>query len=315
LTELLATADSGLILVHEMLLKHPLGLLAVWAFIPVIGWSLTWGRPENSFSVVRCFGERSLKVLRSLLISAVCLASVLVFANWLEIRDSIGQRYVQGYSVTHVAMISEYGPSTVSVARADSWQVERAILLFELFAVVGFLGFPALTSTLTKKAVALHRQCIEYDCECERRKVANYQVQSRMPPSSAKAEQGASISSPKTSTAGHGRMTVLPKIALSASSDARETPPIPGVLVPTSAQSPLEPDARADTCYCGNCGGPLRPGDYFGWYRCPHCGHSCCGNCGGSLEPNGYGYGPGPHLWYECSHCGYSDASGCLTAD
>jgi len=310
--ELLATAVSGLVLVHEMLLKHPLGLLAVWAFIPVIGWSLTWGRPENSFSVVRCFGERSLKVLRSLLNSAVCLASLLVFVNGLEIRDSLGQRYVQGYSITHVPVFSEYGPSTVSDARADSELAERAIRLFVLIAAMCLLGFPALTFTLTKKAVALHRQCIDYDRECERRKIANYQVQSRMPPSSAKAEQGASISSP---SAGHERMTVLPKIALSASSDARETPPIPRVLVPTSAQSPLEPDARADNCCCGNCGGPLRPGDYFGWYRCPHCGHSCCGNCGGSLEPNGYGYGPGPHLWYECSHCGYSDASGCLTAD
>src|SRR5712692_7745627 len=149
---LLATAISGLVLINEMLLKHPLGFLAFWAFIPIISWSLTWGHPEDSFSSVRYFEERSLKVLRSFLISAVCLVSALVFMNWSEIRDSMGKRYIQGYFVTDVAVISEYGPSTASIAHADHRQVERAIRLFEVIVLVGLFGFPALTFTLTEKA-------------------------------------------------------------------------------------------------------------------------------------------------------------------
>ena len=85
----------AIIIYGELFRAYTPLFLFLWFFFPVVALWLNTQPIQSAFSI------SSLKVVRSFLIVAVVSLSFVAFANYNHIRDSAGQRFVDGYRVAY----------------------------------------------------------------------------------------------------------------------------------------------------------------------------------------------------------------------
>ncbi|MGA3117990.1 MAG: hypothetical protein ABSF90_26600 [Syntrophobacteraceae bacterium] len=137
---LIALGFLAFIIYLQIFQEHMSFFLFLWFFLPVVAlWLNTRSVRSSGFSIFE------LKVLRNLLVAAAVLLSFTFFANSNHIRDSVGQRLVDGYEV-------EYYKGEVSVSTSH-WYSRFGLWLFECAFLCACAALPYITWRGTNHAV------------------------------------------------------------------------------------------------------------------------------------------------------------------
>lgn len=98
----------------------------LWFFMPAVAYWL------NTQPILSTFSISSLKVARAFLFGVVIAISFASFAHFDRIRDSLGQRFVEGYEVSYDEDTDEYGrPTTATNVSMEHGYSKFGLWLFE----------------------------------------------------------------------------------------------------------------------------------------------------------------------------------------
>jgi hypothetical protein len=126
-----------------------------------------WKSAKKAISYYPQFNnKRAKQVTRqySLTTVAVLIAFVL-FANYENLRDQFGERYIQGYQVTYYTDSDDYGrPTRESDIHAHNFSAQVFLWLAQWVLIAFCIGVPILTWKVSSIAVAaLENQKIKDD--------------------------------------------------------------------------------------------------------------------------------------------------------
>ena len=132
----------------ELFRAHMLFFLFVWVFVPVVA---SW---LSSAPVLSALSISSLKMTRALLVGIVISLSFISFADYDRIRDSVGERLVDGYVATYSDDTDDYGRPTRSADVSTShWYSKLGLWVFEWIFLGACVLLPYATWRMASRAV------------------------------------------------------------------------------------------------------------------------------------------------------------------
>jgi hypothetical protein len=112
----------ALIIFGELFRAYMPVFLFLWFFLPVVALWLNTQPVRSAFSI------SSLKVTRGFLVAAVVSLSLVSFAHYNQIRDSVGQRFVDGYKVGYYEDVDDVGrPVRAASVSTSHWYASRML--------------------------------------------------------------------------------------------------------------------------------------------------------------------------------------------
>ena len=138
----------AIIIYGELFRAYTPLFLFLWFFFPVVALWLNTKPIQSAFSI------SSLKVVRSFLIVAVVSLSFVAFANYNHIRDSAGQRFVDGYRVAYYEDTDDVGrPVRAASVSTSHWYARFGLWLFEWAFLGTCVALPSIAWYAANRAV------------------------------------------------------------------------------------------------------------------------------------------------------------------
>jgi hypothetical protein len=123
---------------------HTWFFITIWLLLPVLAYFTANPATLRGASV--------LKMVSVTFVTASALLSLAGLANFDQIRDSIGKRYVSGYVAVPDVDYDSYGaPFRTTTVFTDQWYTRYALGLFEWTFILACFGLPALTHIAVKR--------------------------------------------------------------------------------------------------------------------------------------------------------------------
>jgi hypothetical protein len=147
-TVLILVGIWGLGVYGDSFRSHTAFFLILWALLPVIAQWIGTKRIRTAYTV---FG---LEVMRNILTGIAVAVAFGAFTFHDRIRDAVGHRFVDGYSVTYYEDTDDSGrPYRASEPHTAHWYSRLGLWSFECF-LLGACGLiPAITWTGANNAV------------------------------------------------------------------------------------------------------------------------------------------------------------------
>jgi hypothetical protein len=138
----------AIIIYGELFRAYMPVFLFLWFFLPVVALWLNTQRVRSAFSI------SSLKIVRGFLIAAVVSLSFVSFSNYNHIRDSVGQRFVDGYRVGYYEDTDDVGrPVRAASVSTSHWYGRLGLWLFEWAFLGACAALPSITWYAANRAV------------------------------------------------------------------------------------------------------------------------------------------------------------------
>ncbi len=139
--------------------SYTLFFVIVWFFLPLVGFI---GRHQAFLSL---FSRKGITLFRGFLTTVAVLIAFVLFANYENLRDQFGERYIQGYQVTYYTDSDDYGrPTRESDIHAHNFSAQVFLWLAQWVLIAFCIGVPILTWKVSSIAVAaLENQKIKDD--------------------------------------------------------------------------------------------------------------------------------------------------------
>lgn len=130
--------------------RVPLAFFTLWILCPCLAWGL------RSRSINESLTPRGYSVARSFLVSCAVVISFLFFAHYGFLRDSLGHRYIDGYSVHYFEDVDEFGRSCQAAdVDADSFSAQAILYLSQWVTFGMCFGIPFLTWKTASASLSL----------------------------------------------------------------------------------------------------------------------------------------------------------------
>lgn len=146
---LAVTAFAAIAVAGEVFRAHTGFFIFLWVLCPIVAFWLVSNRVRGTFTL------SGLKAVRNILMTIVVSISILSFAHYERIRDTLGRRFVSGYYITYVEDTDDEGrPFRTSVPHTDHWYTRLSLGLAEICILGAWVTLPVITWRMANRAVS-----------------------------------------------------------------------------------------------------------------------------------------------------------------
>ena len=143
---------KGLNLLGQVFREHTDFFLIVWLFLPVIAFWLRWRTDREVYSI------SALTMIRTILVACTVSISFLFFGHFDQIRDRIGQDYVEGYAVEYTPGFDDVGRPVRGVSvTTDHWYSQVGVWFFGASYFAACIGLPYATWKIADHSIEVAR--------------------------------------------------------------------------------------------------------------------------------------------------------------